>query len=220
MAKRFHFIKRLVPKIERKRGIPKKPSVPRFRLTEGIKELNTRIQNCSESRKVVVVAVTGATGAGKTYVAERLNGTILSMDRYYKRIKRLDKGNWDRPGALHLRTLRKNLIKLKQGLPAKVPVWDYIGHSRKGFEMLSPPKVLIVEGLHTFHPKLIDLVDLKVFVEAPKDARLQRRLERDARERGGWSKEGNREYFYRISEPIYRKHIEPRKAEADFIIVT
>jgi uridine kinase len=195
-------------------------SIPNFGLDDGVKELNRRIRKLSDSKKIVVIGVSGPTGAGKTFVAQKLHGATLSMDRYYKRIKRLDKGNWDKSRALYLSLLRKNLIRLKQGLPAKVPVWDNVTHSRKGFETLFPPKVLIVEGLHALHPKIIDLLDLKVFVEAPKDIRLQRRLERDEKDRGGWTRESDIEYFHKISEPMYRKHIVPRRAHADLIITT
>jgi len=167
-----------------------------------------------------VVGIAGGTGAGKTFVAQRINGTVISMDHYYKRIKRLDKGNWDRPGSLHLNLLRENLLQLKNGLPARVPVWDYFTHSRKGFETMPPSEVIVVDGLHALHPKIVDLLDLKVFVEAGKEHRLQRKLDRDLKERGGWTKETSEEYFHKVAEPMYVKHIEPKRAHADLIIVT
>lgn len=191
-----------------------------YRLEEGIKEVKARIEKLLESKKCVLVGIAGGTGAGKTFVAQRLNGAVISIDRYYKKIERLDKGNWDKPSSLHLDLLRKNLVRLKQGLPARVPVWDYFTHSRKGFETMQPAKVIVVEGLHALHPKITGLLDLKVFVEAGKEKRLRRKVERDQKERGGWTRQTSEQYFHKVAEPMFAKHIEPARPSADLVIVT
>lgn len=43
---------------------------------------------------------------------------------------------------------------------------------------LPMPKIVIVEGVYTLRPQLIDLIDLKIYVEANEDLRIKRHLER------------------------------------------
>jgi uridine kinase len=78
--------------------------------------------------------------------------------------------------------------------------------------------VIIIEGLYALYdPRILELLDLKVFVDTDFDICLARRLNRDILHRG-------RELLLSIQQwdrfvrPNYEKHIKPTMAGADILI--
>ena len=77
---------------------------------------------------------------------------------------------------------------------------------------------VILEGLFTLYwEELRGLLDVKVFVEADHEVCLNRRLERDIRERGR-SRESVLEQYRTTVEPMARRHILPTAAFADLVL--
>ena len=74
------------------------------------------------------------------------------------------------------------------GLDAELGGEAAEANQRLDRDVLSVPglrAVLLLEGILLFAvPKLLSLMDLKVFVDTPADLRILRRLLRDTRERG------------------------------------
>lgn len=145
-----------------------------------------------------IIGIAGASGSGKTYLAQELHrrlstsdSNILAVDSYYKPQDHLTldaraKQNYDHPESLELDLLAQHLQDLTAGKTVQVPVYDYSLHTRSGdyFE-LSPKKYLIVEGILTFHePKIRELLNFGVFVETPLNTCFSRRMTRDVVERG------------------------------------
>jgi len=62
------------------------------------------------------------------------------------------------------------------------------------------------------------MMDLRIFVDAPPDVRLQRRIERDVAERGRTA-ESVREQWDTTVLPMHERFVEPVKAEASMVIV-
>ena len=67
------------------------------------------------------------------------------------------------------------------------------------------------------HPKLIDLMDLKVYVDAPDEVRLSRRIKRDVGARGRTHDSIIKQYSNSV-RPMFDKHIAPNIKYADIVI--
>ena len=75
--------------------------------------------------------------------------------------------------------------------------------------LLSGANVLIFEGILAFHDKeVLDLLDMKVFVDTDPDIRLSRRLKRDITIRGRDMK-GVLEQYNRHVKPAFDYYIAP-----------
>ena len=66
-------------------------------------------------------------------------------------------------------------------------------------------------------PRVLDLLDVRVFVDTPGDIRLMRRLERDITERGR-TFERTLDQYRRTIRPMHFEFVEPSKRHADIII--
>ena len=99
------------------------------------------------------------------------------------------------------------------------PIYDFSQHIRSsGFQRIKPKPVIILDGTLLFtHPKLIDLMDLKVYVDAPDKVRLSRRIKRDVGERGRTHDSITKQYSNSV-RPMFDKHIAPNIKYADIVI--
>jgi uridine kinase len=78
--------------------------------------------------------------------------------------------------------------------------------------------VVIVEGILIFaEPRILELMDVKVFVDTPDDIRFIRRLQRDIRERGRTMESVIEQYLLTV-RPMHFEFIEGSKRHADVII--
>ncbi len=78
--------------------------------------------------------------------------------------------------------------------------------------------VLIFEGILAFHnSEVVELLDMKVFVDTDSDVRLARRLSRDISERGRDLK-GVLEQYDRYVKPAFDLYIASTMTEADIIV--
>jgi uridine kinase len=77
---------------------------------------------------------------------------------------------------------------------------------------------VIVEGILIFtDPRLLEQLDIKVFVDTPDDIRFIRRLRRDIDERGR-TVESVIEQYVGTVRPMHMQFVEPSKRYADVII--
>ncbi|MBV8891660.1 MAG: uridine kinase, partial [Acidobacteria bacterium] len=92
-------------------------------------------------------------------------------------------------------------------------------HTRtKNIEIIEPRPVVIVEGILIFaEPRVLDLLDVRVFVDTPDDIRFIRRLQRDITERGRTVESVIAQYFHTV-RPMHLEFVEPSKRHADLII--
>jgi len=181
--------------------------------------------------KPVVIGVAGGSGSGKTSVTRSIiqrfpDKTILviEQDYYYKDQSHLPleerlNTNYDHPLAFDNDLLMKHLRDLLDNKPIEKPVYDYKIHTRSDQVIHVEPKdVIIVEGILILEdPRLVDLMDIKVFVDTDADLRIIRRLLRDIKERGRTLDSVIEQYINNV-RPSHLQFIEPSKRYADIII--
>ena len=79
-------------------------------------------------------------------------------------------------------------------------------------------QIVIVEGILIFaDPRLLEQMDIKVFVDTPDDIRFIRRLRRDIAERGRTAESVIEQYLATV-RPMHMQFVEPSKRHADVII--
>ena len=171
----------------------------------------------------LIIIFAGGTASGKTTIAKAfaksIEASIISHDRYYKDVENPIGHNYDEPAALDNQLLAKNLRTLKKGLPTELPVYHFPTHRRQPHtETMHPTPYIIVEGILTFScPEILSLGDICVYVEAPADIRLARRIKRDAITRGR-SIESVIDQYLNTVRPMHEKHIKPLKNKASLIL--
>ena len=101
----------------------------------------------------------------------------------------------------------------------KKPIYDYVNHNRsKETKVVEPKDLIIVEGIMALVNKEIrELGDLKIFINASRERRLLRRMERDTNERGRSYESIVNQYFSTV-QPMYEEIIGPSEYYADLII--
>ena len=109
--------------------------------------------------------------------------------------------------------------RLKSGEAIELPLYDFKTHSRLNETRLVQAKpIVIVEGILIFaDPRLLEQMDIKVFVDTPDDIRFIRRLRRDIAERGRTIESVIEQYLGTV-RPMHMQFVEPSKRHADVII--
>ena len=181
-------------------------------------------------RDIIVIGIAGGTGSGKTTItrkiAERFGSevTVLYHDNYYKAHHDLTydervRLNYDHPDALETDLMVEHLKKLKAGESIECPVYDFTKHTRSSQVLRIDPKpVILVEGILLLaDPRVRELLDIKVYVEADADERILRRISRDVEERGRDMKGIINQYLTTV-KPMHYLYVEPTRAKADVVI--
>ena len=182
---------------------------------------------------MTIIGVAGGTASGKTtFVQEVLSGFeaqnvgLIAQDAYYKDNSHLSFEercllNYDHPDSIDFDLMVDQIKALKQDQVIDQPVYDYKVHNRTADTVqISPKPVLIIEGILVLHHKALrDLMDMKIFVDAPAPLRLDRRLQRDITERGRDRQEVMERYTDTL-KPMHDTFIEPSKAYADIVVLS
>lgn len=170
-----------------------------------------------------IILMAGGTASGKTTIAQALSdeigAVIIHHDRYYRNIPHPRGYNFDEPQALDNVLLATHLELLKQGLEAHLPIYDFPTHSRlPQTEILEPAPLIVVEGILSLASEEIEsLGDHRIFVDAPDDIRLARRLKRDVVERGR-EVDGVLNQYMNTVRPMHWLHVVPSKTKAELIL--
>ncbi len=179
--------------------------------------------------KPIVVGITGGSGSGKTMFMKQLmaslpQSALHSLDNYYIEIHKqpIDQEgveNFDTPSSLDATRFEEDLQKLIAG--ESIELKEYTFNNDKSTSKLiridSQP-IILVEGIFVFHfDQIRDLLDLKLYIEAPDYLMMKRRIIRDAKERGYDLDDVLYRYEHHVT-PAYEKYIEPSKKWADLII--
>lgn len=182
-------------------------------------------------RHEMIIGICGGTGSGKTTIANKIvesvgaeNVNLIEQDSYYRNLADMPlderrQANFDHPDAVDNDLLINHLRRLIDGYQVEIPRYDFTTHTRlPESDKLSPRTVTIVEGILIFsEPRLLEFLELKVFVDTPDDIRLVRRIRRDMEDRGRTLKQTLEQYEKTI-RPMHYEFVEPSKRQADIII--
>lgn len=180
-----------------------------------------------------IIGIAGSSGSGKTSLAVEIVKTldlpwviILSIDSFYNsltpeenRLAHANEFDLDSPQSIDFDLLYQCLKDLKQGKRTDIPTYSFEKHQRldKTISLYSP-HVIVLEGILSLNdPRILDMLDLKVYMEADADVCLSRRIVRDVRERGR-TIEGTIKQWFSSVKPAFTKYVEPQREVADLIV--
>ena len=179
---------------------------------------------------ILVIGIAGGSGSGKTTLVKNLvakfeaETTVLSHDNYYKRHDELTYDercllNYDEPAAFDTGLMVEQLDQLRNGQAIDCPVYDFTVHNRSDeTTRITPSRVIIVEGILIFEdPRLRELMDIRIFVDADADIRLCRRIKRDVNKRGR-SLESVLSQYQQTVKPMHELYVEPSKKYANIVV--
>ena len=181
--------------------------------------------------KPLVIGIAGGSGSGKSTVARNVAAALgessvafIDMDAYYLDhghlpLEERRKVNWDHPNAFDWDLLVAQLGQLAGGAAIDKPVYDFVVHARSAETVPIPPAhVVVIDGILLFtDPRVRELCDVKVFVDADADIRLIRRIKRDMTKRGRPLAEILEQYLSTV-KPMHLEFVEPSKRYADVIV--
>lgn len=180
---------------------------------------------------MLIVGIYGGTGSGKTTIVNKIIShypaediQVVSQDSYYKDTSNLTFEercliNFDHPDSIDFELLYNHLILLKEKQTVDQPVYCFKTHNRTSKTVkIYPKKILILEGILIMnYNKLRRLLDLRIFVDANSDMRMERRVQRDIAERGRTPKEVMDRYLNYL-KPMHEQFIKPMKIYADLVV--
>lgn len=180
---------------------------------------------------MIIVGVCGASGSGKSTLAKRIRDSlacdcvVIGQDCYYHNFSHLTFEervhlNYDEPSIFNYEELLEDIRTLQSGRPINRKGYDYARHIRDDSEdLIDPPEVLILEGIHIFHdPRILDLMSLKVYMHVDIDVCLLRRIRRDMKSRGRTIDSITEQYLDTV-KPMYEKYIANYIKVADFAVM-
>ena len=179
---------------------------------------------------MIFIGICGASGSGKSTLADSLAAAlgdrclVLQQDCYYKDHSHLPfeercKLNYDEPSIFDHDALLADVQALMDGQPITRKGYDYANHRRADTEeIITPPDVLILEGIHCFHDeRLLQLMYLKLYMNVDADICLLRRIERDIMERGR-SIDSISDQYRTTVRPMFEQYIRNYINLADVIV--
>ena len=177
------------------------------------------------SPPVHVVGIAGPSASGKTSlalaVARKLEGVVFPLDAYYRDQRGVpeDAINVDVPEAIEHHLMIDQLRALVLGVSIQQPIYDYATHARAPIRRnVAPSPFIVVEGLYALYwPEVRKLMGTSVFLALDHAECLQRRIERDGRERGRTRTEVAYQYESRV-RPMYDLHVHPTRQQAQLIL--
>jgi len=186
----------------------------------------------------LTIGIIGGSASGKSTYAHNLKKfikdinkdlkiIIISMDNFYKGLSSFSQEendlfknndlNFDEPSIINFTTLIKLIKDLQHNfVPTQMPIYERIAYDVTSYEKLNEEyDIIIIEGIFIFNnQEIINMIDLKIFIDVPNDKRLERRLKRYQESK----MDEQTTYYNKFTVPAYNKYINPQKSICDFII--
>ncbi|CAX42926.1 uridine kinase, putative [Candida dubliniensis CD36] len=180
-----------------------------------------------------IIGIAGNSGSGKTSISQKIIQDInqpwtvlLSFDNFYQpltseesKLAFANNYDFDCPDSLDFELLVETIGNLKKGGKTTIPVYSFTSHNRTSkTNTIYGANVIIVEGLYALYDqRLLDMMDLKIYVDTDLDICLARRLTRDILYRGR-DLSGAMQQWERFVKPNAVKFINPTVQNADLVI--
>ncbi len=179
----------------------------------------------------VVIGITGGSGSGKSSLVGALCDAlpsdavaVLSQDDYYLPVDQQQRDangevNFDLPTALDLDKFVTDIRGLKKGRRLELLEYGFNAPNKTPItKVVEPRAVTIVEGLFLMQDEAIrGELDHAVFVETDVRKQLERRVERDRRERG-YEKEKVSYQWENHVLPAYASYLLPYRDTCDLVL--
>lgn len=183
------------------------------------------------NKKTIIIGIAGPSASGKSLLANTIVNelgsdqvVVISEDAYYKDNGHLpmserEQINYDHPDAFDHNLLRQHLIALQNGQGVDIPKYSHSEHRRlTETRHIDKHTIVVLEGILIFtEEKLRELMDIRIFMSAPLDICLSRRLKRDVVERHRSFESVLKQYETTV-RPMYLQFIEPSSRYADLIV--
>jgi len=167
-----------------------------------VRALLDRIAALDTSRAFLLVGIGGHGGAGKSSLARAIPGAeIVGTDEFWN------------GREFELSRLRREVFDpLVAGRSARFASFDWGAREARGERLVEPVGIVVVEGVCALHRMFRDDYDLRVWVETPRDVRLERGVARDG--------EAARSTWEEIWMPMEDRYVERDHpiAAADLIV--
>ena len=183
------------------------------------------------SKQAIIIGIAGPSASGKSLLANTIVNelgsdqvVVISEESYYKDNSHLpfserEKINYDHPDSFDHALLCEHLHRLQQGKSVDIPIYSHSKHMRLSeTRTIGPHTIIVLEGILLFcDQKVRDIMDIRIFMSAPLDVCLSRRLTRDVVERHR-SFESVLHQYETTVRPMYLQFIEPSSRYADIIV--
>lgn len=125
--------------------------------------------------RAAFVGIDGFGGAGKSALADAIGAAVeraavVRVDDFWGPSIR----EWDWP-----RFRAQVLLALLDGRPARYQVWDWVRDAGGPWVEVPADRLVVVEGVSSTRSEVGAPWDLTIWVDAPREVRLRRALERD-----------------------------------------
>jgi uridine kinase len=187
------------------------------------------IEQTASAQRPLVIGIAGCSGSGKSTLAaglaRALDATVFPLDFYYRDLTQfpLDsrhKRNFDHPDSLESELIVEHVQGLARGLAIQRPVYNFKQHARVvgSYDTITPGRAVIVEGILALHyADLLSCYSFSIYVDAPDEICLARRIERDMRERNR-TEQSIRDQFLGTTQPMAQLYVVPSKARATITV--
>ncbi|WP_207706829.1 uridine kinase family protein [Alkaliphilus pronyensis] len=170
------------------------------------------VLNLPQKQKTLLIGIDGCGGAGKSSLAKKLSEeynqiTIVHMDDFYLPSQLRNNGDPEDKeiGAdFDWRRLKKQVLEpLVNDNAATYQKYDWSSDNLGEWVEVKVGGIVLVEGVYSTRKELAKLYDFKIWIDAPRELRLERGIERDGEEyRELWEK-------WMIGEDMYVENHRP-----------
>lgn len=202
--------------------------------------LNRWVHKIALKPEPFVIALTGPSGSGKSFIREALVAELalvsqvssFTQDNYYRDFQAdfphlpldlfYDQIDFDDPAHIRFRHLGRDLARFRQqplGTSIRIPKLRFGTPVQKpaiieqAVELPVTP-FMVTEGIHAFYePAILPLYDFKIFVDVDEQTRRQRWLARNIQENRGIT-----DNMWATTVQCLQRHILPTRPAADLII--
>ncbi|NBD22252.1 uridine kinase [Paenibacillus sp. T1] len=166
-----------------------------------MKYLFDKFLEAPKERNTLIIGIDGGGASGKSTLAQKFQAlqddvTVVHMDDFYHvsayRNQRPHQneigGNWD-----WKRLLMQILEPLQRNEEGKYQIYDWDRDSLTDWHSVPVGGIVMIEGCYALREELSSLYDIRIWVDSPREFRLERGVRRD----GG----GNREMWEKVWLP-------------------
>ncbi len=175
----------------------------------------------------VILGVVGDSAAGKTTITRGLVRVLgeehvahICTDDYhrYDRRRRAELGITPlHPDCNHLDIMSQDLVHLRRGEAILKPVYSHADGSFAAPVYIRPRRFMVIEGLLGYYlPEMLDMYDVRVFLNPPETLRRRWKVQRDCSRRGYTTDQVLAELDRR--EPDSEAFIRPQRRNADMLV--